>query len=73
MFRKHVAVEKQHIVTASADEAQYCKQLIKASKAEFKKVKAAIKILSEIEGEYAIPPEIKTILHQAVKIARQAS
>jgi len=70
-----IAVEKQHKVTAFADEAQYCKQLVKASKAEFKKVKAAIKILSEIdkEGEYAIPEEIKQIINQAIQIARQAS
>ncbi len=75
MFRKYIAVEKQDKVTASADEAQYCKQLVKASKAEFKKVKAAIKILSEIEkeGEYAIPQEIKKIITKAVQIARQAS
>jgi putative ATP-dependent endonuclease of OLD family len=75
MFRKHLAVEKQNIVTASADAPLYCKQLIKASKAEFKKAKAAIKILSEIEkeGEYAIPQEIKEIITKAVKIARQSS
>ncbi len=74
MFRKYIAVEKQRIVPA-IDDPQYCKQLIKASKAEFKKVKAAIKILSEIEkeGEYAIPEEIKQIINQAVQIARQAS
>ncbi|KHD11065.1 hypothetical protein PN36_12595 [Candidatus Thiomargarita nelsonii] len=75
MFRKYIADEKQDIVTATADEPQYCKQLIKASKAEFKKAKAAIKILSEIEkeGEYAIPEEIKQIINQTVQIARQAS
>jgi len=75
MFRKYMAVEKQNKVTASADEPQYCKQLIKASKADFKKTKAAIKIMSEIEkeGEYAIPQEIKQIITKAVQIARQAS
>jgi len=75
MFRKYIAVEKQSKVTASAEEPQYCKQLIKASKAEFKKTKAAIKILSEIEkeGEYAIPQEIKNIINQTVQIARQAT
>jgi putative ATP-dependent endonuclease of OLD family len=74
MFRKYIAVEKQHIVPA-IDDPQYCKQLIKASKAEFKKVKAAIKILSKIEkeGEYAIPEEIKQIINKTVQIARQAS
>jgi hypothetical protein len=73
MFRKNISPQKR--ITVDTDNPKYYEKLVEASKKDFKKVKAAIKILSEIEkeGEYAIPEEIKQIINKTVQIARQAS